>query len=80
MQEIKVSGYNGSYTIVAGFLSQYPKTGDGFALPAAQKVANYSTRSLSIAFCKPQADWEEKQIPFLKNYWRIALYSNSSGS
>ncbi|WP_224994353.1 transposase [Cesiribacter sp. SM1] len=56
LQEIKARGYNGSYTILAGFLSQYPKTAEGFALPAAQKVVNYSTRSLSIAFCKPQKD------------------------
>ena len=31
LQEIKVRGYNGSYTILAGFLSHYPKTGEAFS-------------------------------------------------
>ncbi|WP_224995226.1 ISL3 family transposase [Cesiribacter sp. SM1] len=65
LQEIKERGYNGSYTILAGFLSNYPKKGDAFSLPPARKVENYSTRSLSIAFCKTEQEWEGKQKPFL---------------
>ncbi|WP_225000390.1 ISL3 family transposase [Cesiribacter sp. SM1] len=65
LQEIKERGYNGSYTILAGFLSNYPKTGEALSLPSAQKVENYSTRSLSIAFCKTEQEWDDKQKPFL---------------
>ena len=65
LREIKASGYNGSYTILAGFLSHYPKTGEGLSLPPAQKETSYSSRGLSIAFCKTQQEWDEKQKPFL---------------
>jgi transposase len=65
LQEIKVRGYNGSYTILDGFLSHFPKTGEAFSLPPAQKGMNYSSRGLSIAFCKTQQEWNEKQKPFL---------------
>ena len=37
LQEIKERGYNGSYTILAGFLSHYPRTGEAFLLPSAKK-------------------------------------------
>jgi transposase len=34
-------------------------------LPPAQRGMNYSTVSISLALCKPQTDWSEKERPFL---------------
>ena len=50
-KEIKPLGYNGCYSILADFLSKYPKTANPHVLPPVQKGTTYSSRSLSIALC-----------------------------
>lgn len=65
-QEIKAKGYNGGYTILAGFLSNYPKTPDLSQLPPAKKAVSFSSRSLSIVLCQQEVNWKEKDKPFLK--------------
>jgi transposase len=64
-KEIKPMGYNGSYPRLTVFMAAYPKRSSVAALPAAQKGANFSTRSLSIAFCQKEDEWEEDQKPLL---------------
>jgi transposase len=58
-------GYNGSYTILMKCLANFPPTVDGQTLPAADKRNTYSNRSLSIAFCQPEKDWDPKKRPLL---------------
>jgi transposase len=65
LREIKTRGYNGSYTILAGLLSTYPKDCGLKSLPAAQKGRSVSSRNLSIAFCQPEEKWEERERPLL---------------
>jgi transposase len=65
LKEIKPMGYNGSYTILAQLLSDYPKDTRLNSLPAARKGANLAGRSLSIALCQPAEKWEEKDKPLL---------------
>lgn len=65
-KEIKAKGYNGSYTILTVFLAAYPKMPDQLSLPPATRVMSFSSRSLSIALCQKDDDWEDKDKPFLK--------------
>jgi transposase len=64
-KEIKAMGYNGSYPRLTVFMSTYPRAPLAPALPPAQKGAHYSTRSLSIAFCQQEDEWEEDHKPLL---------------
>jgi transposase len=65
LKEIKGMGYNGSYTILAGLLSTYPKDCQLKSLPAARKGTQVSSSSLGIAFCQPEEKWEERDRPLL---------------
>lgn len=65
LKEIKQLGYTGSYTILMNLLASYPKTASESALPAAQKGLMYSSRSLSIAFCQAESEWDEEKRPLL---------------
>jgi transposase len=64
-KEIIPLGYNGRYTILAAFLANYPKTPRIPALPPVEKGATFSSRSLSIALCREEDEWEEDQKPLL---------------
>jgi transposase len=65
LKQIKQLGYKGSYTILMNLLASYPKTASESALPAAQKGLTYSSRSLSIAFCQAESEWEQEKRPLL---------------
>ncbi len=60
-KEIKLMGYNGSYTTLTVFMATYPKGPRAAALPPAQKGATFSARSLSIALCQKEDEWEQDQ-------------------
>jgi transposase len=54
-------GYNGSYPTLTVFMAAYPKGPRVPTLPAAQKGATFSSRSLSIALCQKEDEWEQDQ-------------------
>ncbi len=64
-KEIKSMGYDGSYPTLTVFMAAYPKASRIPALPPAQKGATFSSRSLSIAFCQKDDEWDEDQKPLL---------------
>lgn len=64
MEEIRSMGYNGSYTILAVFLSAFRN--DKFRqtrLPSSLPVraVSYSIRRLSVALCLPESEWTQKE-------------------
>lgn len=69
--EIQNMGYTSSYSILADFLTAFPKVRRSDTLPSLLVVAraiSYSSRRLSIALCLQEAEWKEKEKPLLKNY------------
>jgi transposase len=66
LKEIKAKGYNGAYTILAGLLTDYPRTPDPSKLPPAKKAMSFSSRSLSIILCQQEIDWGDKNKPFFQ--------------
>ena len=64
--EIKDRGYNGSYTILTVFMANLPKDSNQLKLVPTEKRMIVSSRSMSLAFCQLEEEWEEKDKPFLK--------------
>lgn len=64
-EEIKALGYTGSYTILTTFLADYPRSPHVNVLPVVQKGATLSSRTLSIALCRKQEEWDQNQKPLL---------------
>ena len=58
-------GYTGCYSILAAFLSDYPRASTIHALLVAQKGTTCSSRSLSVALCLKEDEWKDKQEAFL---------------
>ncbi|GAA4467223.1 hypothetical protein GCM10023189_50500 [Nibrella saemangeumensis] len=63
--EIKDFGYNGSYTILANFLSAYPRLEVVPSLPPARKTNSYSSRRICRLLNKPPSDWSADEEAFL---------------
>ena len=70
LAEIKVFGYNGSYTILATFLSAYPRSEVEPALPPARKGANFSPRRISRLLNQPPSEWSADEASFLAHLLR----------
>jgi transposase len=67
--EIQDIGYKGCYSILADFLTAFPKArySDPLSsLPVVARPISYSSRRLSIALCLQEAEWKEKEKPLLK--------------
>lgn len=65
LTEIKSFGYNGSYTILANFLSAYPRLEVAPVLPPARKGANFSPRRISRLLNQSHTDWSTDEQAFL---------------
>ncbi|GAB4019213.1 ISL3 family transposase [Spirosoma migulaei] len=65
LTEIKSFGYNGSYTILANFLSTYPRLEIASVLPPARKGSNFSSRRISRLLNKSPTDWSTDEQAFL---------------
>jgi len=57
--------YNGSYTILAAFLSNYPRPCQKSTLPPTQNKLNYPSRKLTRLLSQHAVDWPEVDKPFL---------------
>ena len=68
LTELKAFGYNGSYTILANFLSAYPRLESEPVLPPARKANNYSSRRI-IRLLNQSADkWSADEEAFLTHF------------
>ena len=65
LTEIKSFGYNGSYTILANFLSAYPRLEIAPVLPPARKGSNFSSRRISRLLNQSPTDWSTDEQAFL---------------
>lgn len=65
LAKIKAFGYNGSYTILANFLSTYPRSEAESVLPPARKANSFSSRRICRLLNKPPSDWSADEEPFL---------------
>ncbi len=63
--EIKDFGYNGSYTILATFLSAYPRLETEPALPPARKATSYSSRRICRLLNQLPDQWSADEQVFL---------------
>lgn len=70
LAEIKAFGYNGSYTILATFLSAYPRSEMEPALPPVRKGANFSPRRISRLLNQSPAEWSADEAAFLTHLLR----------
>ena len=70
LAEIKAFGYNGSYTILANFLSAYPRLETEPTLPPVRKGANFSPRRISRLLNQPPAEWSADEEAFLTHLLR----------
>lgn len=70
LAEIKAFGYNGSYTILANFLSSYPRSEVEPALPPVRKGANFSPRRISRLLNQPPSEWSVDEEAFLTHLLR----------
>ncbi|GAB3788427.1 hypothetical protein GCM10028818_54960 [Spirosoma horti] len=64
LEEIKAQGYNGEYTILTTFLTDYPRLVQEPALLPAQKGVRYSGRQVSRLLGQPECDWPEREWAF----------------
>lgn len=65
LAEIKAFGYNGSYTILANFLSTYPRLEAEPVLPPARKASSYSSRRISRLLNQSANKWSADEQVFL---------------
>lgn len=65
LSEIKAYGYTGSYTILANFLSAYPRLEGDPILPPASKVNTYSSRRISRLLNQLPETWSANEQAFL---------------
>lgn len=65
LAELKAFGYNGSYTILANFLSAYPPLEVEPDLPPARKANSYSSRQIDRLLNQPPAKWSADEEAFL---------------
>jgi transposase len=63
--EIKSFGYNGSYTILANFLSVYPRLEVAPVLPPARKGNNFSSRRIGRHLNQSPSEWSADEAAFL---------------
>jgi transposase len=70
LAEIKAFGYNGSYTILATFLSAYPRSEVESALPPIRKGNNFSSRRISRLLNQPPSEWSVDEEVFLTHLLR----------
>ncbi len=73
LKEIRALGYNGSYPILRNLLADYPPRANGQGLPRADKRYAYSNRSLSIAFCQDEKEWDTEKKPLLEKLLEKSL-------
>ena len=64
-EQISTLGYNGSYTILAAFLSNYPRPFQKSTLPHTQNKPNYPSRKLTRLLSQQAVDWPEADKPLL---------------
>lgn len=64
-EQISTLGYNGSYTILAAFLSNYPRPFQKSTSPPTQNKFNYPSRKLTRLLSQQAVDWPEADKPFL---------------
>lgn len=70
LEELRAMGYNGSYTILAVFLSAFRQgkfKQTRLPLPFPIRAARYSSRRMSVALCLPESEWTQKEKPLLKS-------------
>ena len=61
---------NGSYTILANFLSTYPRLETEPILPPARKANSYSSRRISRLLNQPASKWSADEEAFLTHLLR----------
>lgn len=64
-KQISTLGYNGGYTILAAFLSNYPRPFQKSTLPPTQNKLNYPSRKLTRLLSQQAVDWPKADKPFL---------------